>query len=121
MPDHPKTLGIDFDAVVHQYTGWDGDIPTGKPVIGAKEALLRLKSEGYELVCFTTRKSALVLQWLSDNDMLGIFSDVTNEKRLFWLIVDDRVVLFKGNWDKALERIHDFQVYWEKDKTKEKP
>ena len=94
-----------------------GRIALPGPIAGAKEACTEL-AKSFDVLCFTTRKPALVLQWLKDNDMEGIFSDVTNEKRPYIVLIDDRAIRFNGEWnEKLIGKILNFNTYWEEDQA----
>ena len=47
------------------------------------------------------------------NDLDKYFKDVTNNKMPCYLYVDDRTVCFKGDYNKTIEEIKEFKVYWE--------
>lgn len=106
-----NTIALDFDAVIHTYTGWTGDEPKGKPLPGALEACREL-AKTHELVVFTTRNVELVRSWLSRNgfDMIVI---VTDRKPPWIVLLDDRAVCFNGSWDGVVDRLRGFKTYWE--------
>lgn len=75
------TVAVDFDCVLHTYTVWDGDRPTGKPVPGARRGLQRLKAAGFDMVVFTARTDALaVMEWLAFYGLKDFFLRITNKK-----------------------------------------
>ena len=106
-----KTLLIDLDGVLNEYKGnYDENVlPALKE--GALEFLQKL-CEKFELVLFSTRNLQKVTIWVEENNLQGFFSDITNVKKLSYLILDDRCVRFTGDYAKALEEIENFKVWW---------
>jgi hypothetical protein len=111
-----KTLGIDFDGVMHTYElGWaDGSI-YGDFVPGAPEAITHLMTQ-YAVFVFTSRNPHQVAIWLAGRG----FRVTTEEPHEFWneqgrllitnrklpavAYLDDRGIRFV-NWAQALEDI----------------
>ena len=104
-----KTIAIDLDGVLDNYTKYIDDIPPIRK--GAKDFIIKL-SKDYDLVLFTTRNSKLATKWLIDNKIDKYFSDVTNNKIPAYIYIDDRAINFKGNYDETLKEIERFKVYW---------
>lgn len=111
-----KTVVFDFDGVIHSYTsGWMGTewIPDA-PVIGIKEVIETLRSNGYEVVVVSTRCSTesgkmAVIQWL---DREGIVVDaVKKEKPPALVYIDDRAICFDGDASKLPEKIYSFEPW----------
>lgn len=105
-----KTVALDFDGVLHSYTGWDGDIPTGEPILGALPACQEL-AKGFNLVVFTTRKPEFVSEWLMKHGF-NMFEGITNTKPEWMVLVDDRCIRFNGAWEGLVEHIKHFNPYW---------
>ena len=110
--NYKKTILIDLDGVLNQYTGgFDKDfIPPIKE--GAIEFLEKL-SEDFELKLFTTRNKILAAKWLIKNNIDKYFIDITNTKDLAWLYIDDRCINFNGNFNDLIKSINSF-VPWYK-------
>lgn len=109
-----KKFLIDLDGVLNIYGNEKFDenfIPDIKE--GAKEFLEELSKEG-ELYLFTTRNLKLATKWLIENDIDKYFKDVTNVKIPAYLQIDDRAICFNGNFDKTVDDIKNFNVYWKK-------
>ena len=109
---YQKKLLIDLDGVLNQYGKENFDenfIPEIKE--GAKKFLEDLSKEG-ELYLFTTRNLKLAVKWLVENDIDKYFKDVTNVKIPAFLHIDDRAVCFNGDFNKTIEEIKNFKVYW---------
>lgn len=109
--NRPRTIAIDFDGVLHRYHGYRGGYIDG-PIKGARDAVAALVAKGNEVVIFTTRDKATVEAWLAQYKFTAGL-EVTNIKRPFWLILDDRAMAFDGNWDGVVKKIADFRPYWE--------
>lgn len=115
MPQNKKRLLVDFDGVLHRYTGWKGGI-LGEPIAGARHAM-HLLSREFELVCFTTRADrpdmkGWVEEWLRRYGFPHM--RVTCVKEPAHLTLDDRALHFGGVWtDALLTQIRNFRPYWE--------
>ena len=111
MKTFKKTILIDLDGVLNEYTGgFDKDfIPPIKA--GAKEFLEKL-FENFEIKLFTTRNKILATKWLIENDIDKYFIDITNTKDLAWLYIDDRCINFDGNFDKLTASINSFKPWY---------
>lgn len=109
------TLLIDFDGVLHDYRGWVGAVPLGKPIEKSR-ASMHLLAMKYRLVCFTTRPVAPTESWLH---MYGFpYMKVTNIKEPAECIIDDRALTFTGAWTpEFLERITSFKPHWAEDEV----
>ena len=104
-----KTIMIDLDGVLDNYTHYTEEIPDIKN--GAREFIEQL-SKDYELILFTTRSPKLSVEWLQQNKIDKYFKDVTNIKYPAYIYIDDRTINFNGNYSKTLEEIKNFNVYW---------
>ena len=104
-----KTIAIDLDGVLDNYTKYTDDIPPIKH--GAKEFIIKL-SKDYELVLFTTRSPKEATMWLISNKIDKYFKDVTNVKLPAYIYLDDRSIQFQGDYNKTLGEIEKFKVYW---------
>jgi hypothetical protein len=103
---------IDFDGPIHKYSkgSHDGTI-YDEPSEGGKEFIDWLKSQGYEIVIFTSRASetsalefgsdvkeqiANVETWLKDHDIY--YDLITAEKLAAQFYIDDRAIHY-NNWN----------------------
>ncbi|ADC64719.1 Haloacid dehalogenase domain protein hydrolase type 3 [Ferroglobus placidus DSM 10642] len=109
----PKTIAIDLDGTILEYDGWKGHSHFGKPLPGAREALQKLKEEGFVIIIWTTRGDReKVARYLKEQ---GIPFDYINEnpyqppdssnKIYADYYVDDRAVEFKGDWQEVLKKV----------------
>ena len=108
-----KKILIDLDGVLNEYGKEKFDenfIPEIKT--GAFEFLDKLSKDA-ELYLFTSRNLLLASKWLIKNKLDSFFKDVTNIKLPSFLYIDDdRTICFKGDYNKTLDEIRDFKVYW---------
>lgn len=107
-----KTILIDLDGVLNTYQG--NFNPNLIPEIkdGAKVFIEQL-SKKYDIKIFTTRNKLLTAKWLIENEIDKYIIDITNTKELSWLYIDDRCVLFKGDYEE-LENTIDSFIPWYK-------
>lgn len=109
-----KTIALDFDAVIHQYTGWNDGV-LNEPIFGAKEVIENFINRNFNVVIYTTRDKKSVEQWLKKYEFPQI--EVSNDKPLCFVLVDDRAYKFEGKWTVEIAReIENFKAYWEKEK-----
>jgi len=113
MKTFKKTILIDLDGVLNEYKGkFDKDfIPPIK--LGAKEFLEKLAIE-FDLKLFTTRNKILATKWLIENDIDNLFDDITSNKELAWVYIDDRCINFDGNFDNLTNSINSFKPWYKK-------
>ena len=111
MHYYRKTILIDLDGVLNEYTGgFDKDyIPPIKD--GAKEFLENL-SENFDIKIFTTRNKILATKWLINNNIDQFVADITNVKDLAWLYIDDRCINFDGNFENLSNNINNFRPWY---------
>jgi len=55
MIDTRKTVAVDLDGTLAQYTKWEGIDSIGEPITGAREFLQSLHEGGYKILIWTTR------------------------------------------------------------------
>lgn len=106
-----RTILIDLDGVLNTYTGnFDKNyIPPIK--FGAKKFLIELSRE-FKIKLFTTRNKELAVQWIFDEGLENIISDVTNTKDLNYLLIDDRCICFDGNYANLKTQIKNFKPWY---------
>lgn len=100
-----------MDGVLNTYTGnfCKDSIPDIN--VGAKNFLEELSNK-YEIKLFTTRNKILATKWLLDNHLDKIVSDITNIKEVCYLFVDDRAIIFEGNYADLIEKIEKFKPWY---------
>jgi hypothetical protein len=106
MTYKPRLL-VDFDKVIHRYSrGWADGTAYDPPMPGAKGGLYILEEQGYEIVIFSTRPAAQILEWLRKYDFPRY--RVTNIKEPAVAILDDRAIRFT-NWLQACKDVAELE------------
>ncbi|MFC1632574.1 hypothetical protein ACFL1U_00315 [Patescibacteria group bacterium] len=109
-------VSIDFDGVLSQYKGWQGDEIIDEPIEGAKEFLQKLIDSGYTPVVFTVRDALYVQEWLKKFDFPEL--EVTNQKIPSLVYIDDRCIKFEGDYEKLTQDLKNFEIYWKEEGSK---
>ncbi len=106
-----KTILIDLDGVLNNYTGSyeKNYIPEIKD--GAKDFLKKL-SYDYEIKLFTTRNKIDASKWVLKYGLEYYISDITSEKELAWLYIDDRCLKFEGDFTLLISQINKFKTWY---------
>ena len=107
-----KKILVDLDGVLNEYGKEpydENNIPKIKT--GAKEFVQELSMLG-DLYLFTSRNLMLSAKWLIENNIDKYFDNVTSTKPLASIYLDDRALKFEGNYDKTLNNIKNYKVYW---------
>jgi hypothetical protein len=120
----PKRAMIDLDGTLHKYSkGYmDGSL-YDEPFEGAKEFIDWLKSQGYEIVIFTTRASkenakefnddlnkqlSNIKEWLDKNNIK--YDRITGEKLAADFYIDDKAINAKnGNYEEIKKQIQEMK------------
>ena len=119
---HKPTICIDVDGVIADYSkGFKGPKVIGDPLPGAKEFLEKLRAAGWKIIIHTTRATDVMQEYMARN---GLYYDEINDnsslrgenpgKPIAAVYLDDRGICFKGDFDKALDEIIKFRVWYEK-------
>ena len=111
MGNYRKTILIDLDGVLNVYDGKYVENKLPELRQGAKEFIEELNKD-YDLVLFTTRNNLKATKWLIDNKIDKYFKNVTNVKIPAYLYLDDRAIVFEGDYQNTIKQIEDFKVYW---------
>lgn len=118
-----KTICIDIDGTICQYTEWVVASHFGKVLPGAKEAIEKLHNEGWYIIIFSTRADKNVISnFLRENEIyfdsinLNPFQpkNAIGGKPLADVYLDDRAITFNGNWAQAFDQIVSFKPWEEK-------
>lgn len=108
---YKKTLLIDLDGVLNEYSGKYDENVIPPPKEGA-DNLLKELAKDYSVKIFTSRNKTTAKEWLQDNNLSKYVQDVTNIKEPAYLQIDDRCIKFEGNYSSLLEQITNFKVWY---------
>ena len=120
MRKHKYTVAVDFDGVLARYDGWKGEDVLGEPLEGAMDFLRALATE-YDIVIHSTRDSVAIRQWIQkygldeDGDcdfQLDASIEISQEKPLALLYIDDRAFCFQGKFP-TIDEIKTFRPWWQ--------
>jgi len=106
-----KTILFDLDGVLNNYDG-KYDKTYIPPIRDGAYELIKELSENYKIVIFTTRNLLLVSKWLIKYRLDSFVDNITNTKEPAYLIIDDRCINFKGDYDILKNKINNFNVWY---------
>jgi hypothetical protein len=104
-----KTIAIDFDGVIHAYTkGWHDGTIYDEPMQGSLDAVKTLAVNN-KIVIFSTRAKgdgnlAEMKHWLDKHGFLPFINDITHEKVIASIYIDDRGLRFT-DWSNTLDTL----------------
>jgi len=108
------TVAIDFDGVIHQYTGWKGgnleDLES--PVPGVENFLKQLKEKGKMIIIYTARPPDPLPEYLEQNNLYQYIDGITNLKVPASVYIDDQTVTFDGDHSTLLNRVLNHKPWW---------
>ena len=110
-PQFKKTLLIDLDGVLNEYSG-KFDAKFIPPPKDGAEDLLKNLSKDFNVKIFTSRDKATAKKWLQKNKLYQYIGDVTNIKEPAYLQIDDRCIKFDGCYSSLIEQITNFKVWY---------
>lgn len=112
-----RTIAVDFDGVIAEYSGWRGPGILGEPRNDVIRALRELQAEGWKIVIHTTRGEQEITGYLTEHK---IPHDEINQNRdyrtqgskpvadIYW---DDRAVCYSGDANHDLQLIRRFLTW----------
>lgn len=115
-----KVVCIDFDDTIATYGSWHGEgyaLIEGEPIPGAKEAIKKLRNGGALVLIHSARcgfsggMQAIVV-WLNKYNIM--VDGVSSNKPPADIYVDDKAVVYDGNWESTLRKINHFKHWKEK-------
>jgi len=115
-----KRIMIDLDGTIHKYSkGWNGGDIYDPPFEGSIDAIKWLKSQGFEIIIFTTRASKAnneemggdyldqlkkIKEWLDEYNVP--YDGITADKLSAEFYIDDKAIhIPNGNWDFVVQTI----------------
>ena len=106
-----KTILIDLDGVLNEYTGQFDENFILHIKDGALDFIRNLSAD-YKVKIFTSRNLLLASEWVIKNELAEYIDDVTNIKTPCYLFVDDRCIKFNGNYKELRTQIDSFNVWF---------
>lgn len=115
MSDYTKSplICVDFDGTIAQYDGWKGVGVFGDPLPGVANAMIDLRSRGYQICVFTTRgevdaikeyleRHCILYDYINDAPVMDGQNPGKPPAKYF---IDDRAVRFEGSWTRVMRQI----------------
>jgi adenylylsulfate kinase len=115
--DRRPTIAVDFDGVIAEYDGWQGEKILGAPRQDVAAALRQLEAEGWKVVVHTTRGAEDIHAYLVEAGIpfaeINTNSDFRNRgpKPVATVYWDDRAVTYTGNAHQDLPKIRAFRTW----------
>ena len=112
-----RTIAVDFDGVISDYSGWRGPDVLGSPREDVRAALHALRDDGWKIVVHTTRGVNAVRCYLLEFDVpfdeVNQNSDYNNEgpKPVATVYWDDRAFRYTGDATTDLASIRSFRTW----------
>lgn len=124
-----RTICIDFDGVIHDYSGgFQGKDVFGNMIPNADKCTQLLHKKDWTIIIYTTRpKTAKLEAWLKDHKIAYDYinenpdqpEDSKSGKLVADIYLDDRAICFGGRWDGWLmSRIAGFKP-WEEEQDED--
>ncbi len=128
MAKYAKTVAVDLDGVLAEYTGFKGPDEIEKPYPHAAKLLKKLNKE-YKVIVFTARNTEVARNWLNEWGLLSLVDGINYcqingraGKPVAIAYLDDRAVRWTGDLDQALREIDGLnRENYEKDTGKPLP
>ena len=111
------TIAVDFDGVIADYDGWNGQGVFGKPRLDVIKALTVLRSEGWKIVVYSSRGEDELRPYLIEHCVP--FDEVNRNSShqtggtkpvatVYW---DDRAFCYSGDALRDVEMIRKFRTW----------
>jgi len=117
MTGKQLTIAVDFDGVIADYDGWEGEKTLGLPRQDVVAALQVLRDEGWKIIVFSCRPTDEIRPYLLSNripfdEINANSSDNTGGTKpratVYW---DDRALRYSGDALSDLEAIRNFRTW----------
>jgi|GEM_PF-944016 len=112
-----KTIAVDFDGVIADYNGWQGEDVLGAPRPDVIEALHKLRALGWKIIIHTTRADYTIASFLNQAaipfDEINSNTDYQNAgpKPVATVYWDDRSLRYSGDAEQDLAHILNFRTW----------
>lgn len=117
MNGKQPTIAVDFDGVIADYEGWEGEGHLGQQRKDVIEALTQLRKEGWKIIVYSCRAATDIQAYLVANgvpfDEINVNSARATKgpkpsATVYW---DDRAVRYSGNALADIKEIRDFRTW----------
>lgn len=111
MALYARTVAVDLDGVLAEYTGFQGPDIIEPPTKEARRLLKQLNKK-YKVIVFTARNTEVARDWLNEHGLLSLVSGINYcpingrmGKPVAVAYIDDRAVKWDGNIEEALVEV----------------
>ena len=108
---YKKTVAVDLDGVLAQYSGFQGPDIIEDPIPGADEFLKQLAGK-YVVIVHTARQTETAVHWLEKHGLLDFvdgvnYCQINNRagKPVAIAYIDDRAIRFEGHFAAVLREV----------------
>lgn len=111
------TIAVDFDGVIANYDGWQGQAVLGSPRADVVSALRQLNREGWKVIIYTTRGVDEIEVYLLEAGIpfeeINRNSDYSTQghKPVATVYWDDRALTYSGDALRDLDSIRNFRTW----------
>jgi predicted HAD superfamily phosphohydrolase YqeG len=107
-----KTIALDIDGVLAQYDGvYTNTI--GTPVVGSQAFIQQLVDAGFKVVIYSSRPAEAIYAWLNQHQFPSL--EIAAAKPMASMFVDDRALMFRGDFPTIFREIQEFHPWWEEE------
>lgn len=106
-----KTILVDLDGVLNEYTG-DYNMNFIPPIKEGALEFIKQLSKNYIVKIFTARNHLHTAKWLIENNLDEYIADITSMKEASILYIDDRCINFRGDYLEIAEKIKNFEPWY---------
>jgi adenylylsulfate kinase len=105
------TIAVDFDGVIANYDGWQGEDVLGIPRIDVVDAMKSLRLEGWKIIIHTTRSGDVIEDYMNQHqipyDEINYNSDYVTEsgKPIATVYWHDRALRYSGDARRDIQLI----------------
>lgn len=123
--DDFRTVAVDVDGVLAQYTGWKSAGGKIGPPYRWTKWLLRELSREYRVIVWSSRSSAGIHAWLTEHNLIQYVDEINTNSQILGdnpgkpvasAYIDDRAIRFTGKPGQLLADLKQQTEWWRKKK-----